>query len=274
MSSILTNATDKDCAYEGGLNRSNAKYRVKCNFAEGRGGRLNKNQLQCARGFKVFLMIFNMWIILTCWDEKMNAGRKAFDIMFGTYSCWGVQLALYSQIASALACNYEAWFKPAYILTELSFAVNTVIMILFWLGSTHLLRPPFTYVRFAVIVSHLIPFVTTVSDLAMTDMALEKSHWWMTTLIACPFYMLANWFFSFRIGSYGIAGDFTTVYGFEMWTSNVPITMLTFFIGALVQGGLFYCLCSLIEKVWPKRPEEEFILDKVDSTFKSLDHNL
>lgn len=38
-----------------------------------------------------------------------------------------------SHIFSIIACNHEGWFRTAYIATEVSYAANTLIVIVFWL---------------------------------------------------------------------------------------------------------------------------------------------
>jgi hypothetical protein len=47
---------------------------------------------------------------------------------------------------------------------------------------------------------HLIPWVSTVINLAITDMALNKDHWWIAIITMCPFYCLANLWGSMTLG--------------------------------------------------------------------------
>ncbi len=54
------------------------------------------------------------------------------SVIITYYSLWGATLALLAQIFSMIACNREGWFKIAYITTEISYAVNTTIVIVFW----------------------------------------------------------------------------------------------------------------------------------------------
>jgi len=125
------------------------------------------------------------------------------------YSLWGTTIALFTHIASILACNYEGWFKFAYIATEISYAVNTVIVIFFWCilfpyfwtSLKDQSGPMVTFILWYNGLIHAIPWITTVSDLYMTDMALEKSHWWIAFLTMCPCYMLFNWWGSMTYGS-------------------------------------------------------------------------
>lgn len=48
------------------------------------------------------------------------------------------------------------------------------------------------------------------------------------------------------------------IYGPEEWATNVPITILYFFILGLFQGLIFYLTAILIDKIWPKRDAEKF----------------
>lgn len=120
----------------------------------------------------------------------------------GFYSLWGSTFALVSLILSIVACHREGWFRTAYITTEISYSVNWVILILFWgiLVPVGFARaeeagepiPVIGLVYQACL--HLIPWLTTVTELAMTDMALEKSHTWIAFVVMCPIYMFFHWF--------------------------------------------------------------------------------
>ena len=54
------------------------------------------------------------------------------DYAVAFYSLWGTASALFSHISSIIACHYESWFKFAYIVTEMSYAINLVVVIIFW----------------------------------------------------------------------------------------------------------------------------------------------
>lgn len=113
---------------------------------------------------------------------------------------------------------------------------------------------------------HGIPFVTTVSDLWMTDMALEKSHWWIASITMCPFYMTANWIGAMTVGWSMMPGvpeeyKYGHIYGPEMWNSNIPLTIFYFVILAAVQGAIFYATAAIIDCIWPKRTSEEYELN-------------
>ena len=90
----------------------------------------------------------------------------------------------------------------------------------------------------------------------MTDMALEKSHWWISFITFFPCYMIQNWIGSMTIGSVIKPGQIGNIYGVEMWDTNVPLTIFLFFIGGLIQAGLFYGSAACIDKIWPKRTSE------------------
>lgn len=130
-----------------------------------------------------------------------------------------MEIALLSLIFSMIACHFEGWFRIAYISTEISFSVNTTIMLIFWL----LLWPIMTAagmlddteIRIYQALVHFLPMLTTVTDLAFTDMALEKRHWWIMVLVMCPFYMLANLWGSFNIAILVENNKTGGVYGVE-----------------------------------------------------------
>ena len=88
----------------------------------------------------------------------------------------------------------------------------------------------------------------------MTDMALEKKHWWIAFLVMFPFYMVVNWIGSMTVG--GLTGKKGNIYGVEMWDTNIPLTMFIFLIVALIQAGLFWLAAAVVKYVWPKRVSE------------------
>jgi len=47
---------------------------------------------------------------------------------------------------------------------------------------------------------HFIPLVSTVINLAITDMTLNKRHWWIAVITVCPCYMIANLWGSMTMG--------------------------------------------------------------------------
>ena len=108
---------------------------------------------------------------------------------------------------------------------------------------------------------HIIPMFTTVVDLAMTDMALERSHWWITFIVMMPVYMLCNLWGAMTVGNIA-TGEIGSVYGFEFWTTNVPLTLFGFFIAASLQAGIFYGSAVCIDRIWPKRRSELYELNK------------
>lgn len=111
------------------------------------------------------------------------------------------------------------------------------------------------------------PWLTTVTDLYMTDMALERSHWWIAFITMFPFYMLCNWWGAMTIGLMSDPNIKGKIYGPEEWATNVPITILYFFILGLLQSLIFYLTAILIDRIWPKRKEEQF---NYNTDFKSF----
>jgi len=100
---------------------------------------------------------------------------------------------------------------------------------------------------------HFIPWSSTVINLAITDMALNKRHWWMSIVFFCPCYLLANLWGSLCIGKREADGStkYGTVYGVEQWISHPFITLIVFITFALIQGLTFWLSCILIEKCKP-----------------------
>ena len=45
-----------------------------------------------------------------------------------------------------------------------------------------------------------------------------------------------------------------------MWDTNIPLTIFMFFIGGLIQAGLFYGSAALVDWIWPKRTAENYEL--------------
>lgn len=64
------------------------------------------------------------------------------------------------------------------------------------------------------------------------------------------------------IGSVVKPGTKGNIYGVEMWDSNIPLTIFLFFVAGLVQAGLFYGSAAIVDKVWPKRTNEEYELNQ------------
>merc|ERR1719231_1529628 len=110
---------------------------------------------------------------------------------------------------------------------------------------------------------HFVPFLTTCSELAMTDMALEKSHWKIAYFTMCPCYMVCNWFGSVTNENLLKQNPNGSVYQVEQWITHPVYTIILFMIMGFVQGGLYYCFASIVERCWPKREAEYF--DKVES---------
>jgi hypothetical protein len=141
--------------------------------------------------------------------------------MIGYYSLWGASTALFSLIFSIVAMYKESWFRVAFISVEISYAVNFTIMWIFWLilwpgliksGSNAVanaktaeekkaIEDYMHYIKVYYTIIHFVPFITTVINLAITDMALNKRHWWIAVITLFPFYMLCNLWASMTIGS-------------------------------------------------------------------------
>jgi len=106
---------------------------------------------------------------------------------------------------------------------------------------------------------HAIPWFTTVIDLYMTDMALEKQHTWIAFVTMCPCYMICNWIGAMTVGAPGMPGSPNTIghlYGPEMWDTNIPLTIFYFILLAAAQAIIFFASASIIDCIWPKRNAE------------------
>lgn len=245
--------------------RSDASYRDKANFDTPRSSRFNKSHLRWQRITGALLITINM--IITIPILYRNKAEPLW--FFAFYSFWGSTTAFLALISSTVAMDTEGWFKFAFILTEISYAVNIMVTILFWI-----VLWPLTLANAASMESeleaqfevwyqgliHSVPMITTVLDLYMTDMALEKNHWWIAFVTIFPFYMIANWIGAMTWG--GLNGKIGNIYSVEQWDTNVPLTIFGFFIVAIIQAAVFYGSAVCIERKWPKRASEHYELNK------------
>lgn len=267
MSSFFQRLTSGSTEYDGG-NKMPVSYRNKCNFDQPKKlGRFNKNQLQGARCIKALLVFANIFINIWYISNNVKAmpekaAWNVFCVTVSFYSLWGSTIAFVAHITSILACNKEGWFRIAYIANEISFAVNSVIMIIFWCLlwplMSHIGMLDSTATKWYQGLLHFIPWLTTVAELAMTDLALEKSHWKFAFLTMCPFYMCANAWGALNFEYLVKAHENGSVYGVEQWKTNALLTVGMFIIMAFFQSGIYYCLCSIVERCWPKREAEMF----------------
>lgn len=109
---------------------------------------------------------------------------------------------------------------------------------------------------------HTIPMLTTILNLWMTDMALERSHWWMSFIAMFPIYMLCNWYGAMNVGSLVVPGRKGDIYGMEFWATNVPLTIFLFFLLACFQALLHWGTAALMDRIWPKRQSEYYEMNQ------------
>jgi len=174
-----------------------------------------------------------MFFVLTNLAQQYNP----FTVTLFYYSLWGACTALLSMVFSIIAIRRESWFRVAYISVEISYAVNTTIICVFWLilwptvmkyleaakakvPADELEKQKIVFTFLIVYQSplHSIPWVSTVVNLAITDMTLNKRHWWIAVLTLCPGYMIANIWGSLSLGQRQADGKSTiygTIYGVE-----------------------------------------------------------
>lgn len=129
------------------------------------------------------LLLIDIWLLYYSFNFQGTEGFNPISVFIAYYSCWGALIATEAMILSMIATHFEGWFKLAYITTEISFSVNTTIMLIFWLllwplmSSMGMLEDSTMRAYQASI--HFFPMLTTIAQLYFTDMALEKSHWWI-----------------------------------------------------------------------------------------------
>jgi len=134
MSELFNKVDDGEkISCEGGAKtekvKSNASYRAKCNFDTPRSTRFNKGHLKCSRLFGALLVSINIVMNVPIF---INNSMSPFYAM-AFYSLWGSFTALVALLSSTIAMDTEGWFKFAYIMTEISFAVNIIVVLIFWL---------------------------------------------------------------------------------------------------------------------------------------------
>lgn len=245
--------------------KSNASYRSKANFDTPRSPRFNKGHLKIQRIIGILLIIAN--IIINIPILLRNVSNPLWALAF--YSLWGSGTAFMALISSTIAMDTEGWFKFAFIMTEISYAVNVIVVIIFWtvlwpmtLSQAEMMDNEMekAFLIWYQGLIHAIPMITTVLDLYMTDMALEKSHWWIAFLTMFPFYMICNWVGAMTMG--GLNGKIGNIYGVEQWDTNIPLTIFLFFLLSCIQAAIFYGSAACIDKIWPKRVTEIYELNK------------
>ena len=109
--------------------KSNASYRHKANFGTPRNPRLNQRHLFGARAICILLCIAN--VIINIPIMLTNATNPLYALAF--YSLWGTTTAFVAHVFGIVASNHEGWFKTAYIATEISYSVNIIVVLVFWL---------------------------------------------------------------------------------------------------------------------------------------------
>jgi len=157
---------------------------------------------------------------------------------------------------SVIAIYKESFFRLAFISVEISYSLNFTIMWIFWFylwpkmkqGGLDAIDNATTadeimkikgYMIYAELYHstlHLVPFVSTVINLAITDMALNKRHWWIAVITMCPGYMVFNLWGSMTLGTTGPNGTwvFGTIYNIEQWITKPFITVVGFIALSLI----------------------------------------
>lgn len=93
----------------------------------------------------------------------------------------------------------------------------------------------------------------TVINIAITDMNLLISDWWIVSLVFFPGYTIANYIGSYQLGEK--LGHLGSVYGIEDWENHFILTLIAAIVVALCQGGLFALSCKFIDWCRPEQHE-------------------
>lgn len=96
---------------------------------------------------------------------------------------------------------------------------------------------------------HAFPILTTMMEILLVkDASLSADHWYIHSLILCPCYMITNLICAKNLPQFIKANKAGGVYGHEMWNTHPFWTIVEFVTFALLQGGIYYALCSLCSK--------------------------
>ena len=252
-------------------------YKKKAKFHKSRYSKLNTNHIVCARFIKaVLLIVAFLWWVLTM-GMQVAQNFNPLDVQIYYYSLWGLLISIVSMVMSIVAVYKEGWYRSAFISCEISFAANLVIVILFWgvlwpeiMKMIELAKkgdpdadPPREALddktaNFFLVyqgVMHIIPFVSTAINVAITDMNLEIGDWWIVSMFFFPCYTIANYIGSYKLGEQ--VGHIGSVYGIEDWEGHFLGTLIAAAVLGLAQGGLFVLCCKLIDWCCPEEEEEK-----------------
>lgn len=94
---------------------------------------MNIKHLQLARAFNLVLLIFILVEFLWGKPFKAHYGfHKISHAKFYHYSLWAILSALVAMIASMLASNFTNWYRIAFLINEITYAINIINVPLFW----------------------------------------------------------------------------------------------------------------------------------------------
>lgn len=142
-----------------------------------------------------FMMIALFYMMVYTAKSNEEGGFNFWKVSIAFYSLWGMWFATISFALSFLATYYSIFHKAAFVMTEISFAVNAFVFGIFWtmlwpLMSATLFKdlessdPSSAAVlkRYQAAI-HFLPFVTTFINLLLTDLTIELDHWKLIMLV-------------------------------------------------------------------------------------------
>ena len=94
MSGVFKRVSDSN-SYDGG-SQSQCRYRHKCDFKKSRNGRLNENNMQCARLIKAVFIIVSTILYGVVALAQVMQGFNPLGVTITYYSLWGAVIALFA----------------------------------------------------------------------------------------------------------------------------------------------------------------------------------
>lgn len=158
---------------------------------------------------------------------------------------------------AVVASHNPSYHKAAVLTTELSFAANLLITVVFWGLLWNMLlqmveemekTKGHTYVIFFLTqeaLLHSMPMITVSFNMLVSDIGLYEGDWKKAAMVIFPAYMITNY-----IGYLNTGNSF---YGVEDWGNKFGLTVFLFGVAALLQGSFYYIAALVINKFTTKK---------------------